>query len=532
MEPSKTKVIKRRNLGVVCRKGIRRSSSLGSKSGSNSSKKNSFFDRTGLKQKNKVLAATLNQTRIQNATLCQKLNQMKGEIFDLKGENVELRREKQAISATARLTESDIQKKLEEIIGPIRTSLQQAYNHTLGLSENMTNSLTMLESLQNHSDRGQNRLSDELAASWFQKTPASSLKKTPQASVPPRVMGFEIHKPKISISRLDVSALNQARARPMPRPQQPAPDVEPAAPEAIPPEQDDNVDTTNEADMDEPPILIRTRRRQRPMRHPPNIAHLGPLNENVEEEEVEEEEVEQGETVLLFPRLVLERIRLTPTRSSSISSRRASAGEEVTDRTLSPTPRTSTASPQQEPDTPRSRESFGDFSRRMGGLDPMEGPSWLFSDNDVNNGPKHTKSRDEKRKENSLKARLSSASRKLSIEPENEEENRLEEELPLPLPSQPELRQDEPEVQPGTLAQSEPEVQRESEEPRRRGGSRAAAQAARSSLKEPTLGSKLRQGDPVSNSVYNDFVPNTKRKSDRKSSKGSSSKKKKSSDGK
>ena len=54
----------------------------------------------------------------------------------------------------------------------------------------------------------------------------------------------------------------------------------------------------------------------------------------------------------------MERIRLTPTRSSSISSRRASAGEEVTDRTLSPTPRTSTASPQQEPDTPRSRESF------------------------------------------------------------------------------------------------------------------------------------------------------------------------------
>ena len=85
----------------------------GSKSGSNSSKKNSFFDRTGLKQKNKVLAATLNQTRIQNAALCQKLNQMKGEIFDLKGENVELRREKQAISATARLTESDIQRKLE-----------------------------------------------------------------------------------------------------------------------------------------------------------------------------------------------------------------------------------------------------------------------------------------------------------------------------------------------------------------------------------------------------------------------------------
>ena len=137
----------------------------------------------------------------------------------------------------------------------------------------MTNSLSMLESLQNHSNHGQNRLSDELAASWFQKSPANNLKKTPQASVPPRVMGFEIHKPKISISRLDMSAF-QGLVRPVARPQQPAPEEEAAEPE-VPPEQDDNVDTTNEADMDEPPILIRTRRRQRPMRHPPNIAHLG-----------------------------------------------------------------------------------------------------------------------------------------------------------------------------------------------------------------------------------------------------------------
>ena len=163
----------------------------------------------------------------------------------------------------------------------------------------------------------------------------------------------------------------------------------------------------------------------------------------------------------------------------------------------------------------------------MGSLDPMEGPSWLFSDNDINNGPKQTKSRDEKRKENSLKARLSSASRKLSIEPENEE---TEVTLPSQLETDVEV-QSETEIQPEPEVQTEPEVQSESEEPRRRGGSRAAAQAARNSLKEPTLGSKLRQGDPVGNSVYNDFVPGTKRKSDRKSSKGSS-KKKKSSDGK
>jgi hypothetical protein len=97
----------------------------------------------------------------------------------------------------------------------------------------------MLESLQKHSNRGSNRLSDEIAAGWFQKSPANHLRQTPQASVPPRVMGFEIQtKPKIRMTRLDMSALRGLVP----------PVVVPAAvaPEP-PPEQDDNIDTTNEA---------------------------------------------------------------------------------------------------------------------------------------------------------------------------------------------------------------------------------------------------------------------------------------------
>ena len=83
---------------------------------------------------------------------------------------------------------------------------------------------------------------------------------------------------------------------------------------------------------------------------------LGSLEENVqaEAEEEEEVEVEQGETVLLFPRLVLERIRLTP--STRPSSRRQS--EDSSNRAQSPVQGSSTTIPQQAPDTPRSRESF------------------------------------------------------------------------------------------------------------------------------------------------------------------------------
>ena len=83
---------------------------------------------------------------------------------------------------------------------------------------------------------------------------------------------------------------------------------------------------------------------------------LGSLEENVQaeaDEEEEEVEVEQGETVLLFPRLVLERIRLTPTTRPS--SRRQS--EDSSNRAPSPVQGSSTI-PQQAPDTPRSRESF------------------------------------------------------------------------------------------------------------------------------------------------------------------------------
>merc|ERR1712166_1068425 len=313
-------------------------------------------------------------------------------------------------------------------------------------------------------------------------------------------MGFEIQtKPKIRMTRLDMSALQGLGL---------VHTVAPAAAPEPPPEQDDNIDTTNEANImqeeDEEPSIVIRRRRRRPMRQPPNVSHLGSLEENPqeeaeEEEEEEEVEIEQGETVLLFPRLVLERIRLTPTTRPS--SRRQS--EDSSNRAPSPVQGSSTI-PQQAPDTPRSRESFEDFTRRSF-LDPMEGPSWLFSDADINNGPRQTKSRDEKRKENSLKARLSSASRKLSIDPENEGASRLDEE------------EEEAEETETTEVEAEPEPE---VEPRRRGGARAAATAARSSLKEPTLGSKLRQGDRASNSVYDDFVPGTKRKSDRKSSKG------------
>ena len=362
-------------------------------------------------------------------------------------------------------------------------------------------------------------MSQELASSWFQKTAQSQLKNTPQATVPPRVMGYEIHKPKIRISRLDMSALN-----------------------VQPPDQDNNVDTTNDGtdasnddnddndDDEEDPIIIRTRRRRpenRPQpvsegedeaeasiiirtRRPRPPPQPNPSNlDNISEEEGhvasaddndddEDEQDRNHETVLLFPRLVLERIRLTPSRASSSATSRRQSGESPTVISSSP-------------ETPRARESFDDFIGGLGGLDPMEGPSWLFSDDNATPAKskktkqRQTKSREEKRQENTLKARLSSASRKLSLE--GEEPSAI-----LPV----ETVADEPSSSSSSdIAPAEG-----------RRGSRAAAKAARSALKEQPMNTKLRQGDPNSKSVYDDFVPGTKRKSDNKKLVKSTKKKK------
>jgi hypothetical protein len=68
-------------------------------------------------------------------------------------------------------------------------------------------------------------------------------------------------------------------------------------------------------------------------------------------------------------------------------------------------------------ETPRSRESFDDFTRRLGGIDAMEGPSWLYSSETT--AERVAKPRDHSRREkaqaNTLKARLSGASKRLSM---------------------------------------------------------------------------------------------------------------------
>lgn len=210
----------------------------------------------------------------------------------------------------------------------MRTILNQALNHSFGLTDNLTNSLNMLESLHKQSNQSQNRLSAELASSWIQKT-ASYKETPPQALVTPRVNGHEIHKPKIRIARLDLNSF----------------------PNVVLPDQDNNVDTT-EGDADDQDdengeaIYLRSGRRSLNAILPNNVNTTEEVDNNDEEEativvrsrrrrsvaprqrlepvpnlaniveEPDEESNDGEEMVLLVPRVVLERITVTPSRRS------------------------------------------------------------------------------------------------------------------------------------------------------------------------------------------------------------------------
>jgi hypothetical protein len=133
----------------------------------------------------------------------------------------------------------------QELIAPLQTSLKLAFDHTVGLSDNLSNGMNMIDSLQKYKRTSDQPVSEEsssfnvpyrpapLPANWKSK---DQLKETPQATVSPRVMGFEIHKPKIRIARLDMTeyrlALASVRTQPLP-------------------DQDNNIDTTENNHGDE-----------------------------------------------------------------------------------------------------------------------------------------------------------------------------------------------------------------------------------------------------------------------------------------
>jgi len=177
------------------------------------------------------------------------------------------------------------------------------------------------------------------------------------------------------------------------------------------------------------------------------------------------------ETVILVPRIVLERVTTT--------------------------------------EMPRVRESNEDFFRRLSGIDALEGPSWLFNESAASPGRPSDQRKSGPKKSDQRKSDQRSSDHK-QVDPVTSDQRVNEESDPRPASEAP-----------GANETSEP---RESDIGGRKRSSRAAASAA--SYKEPSLNKKMRQGDPNSASVYKDYVPQTKA---RKKSSGGSARGKKNS---
>lgn len=254
----------------------------------------------------------------------------------------------------------------------------------------------------------------------------SLLKRKKLQRVTPLVSGHAIHsRPKVNIQRLDLNDLNnliqnenlriQQHEEPNPMPQElnndPADEHLSAIGEEIQSESGD--------DQEESSSPIRTSRSQssfRPRRASflqANSAPQGNLSPVVlledvsgliESFHVEErsrrsdpasatstDEPNNGETVLLVPRLVLERVTLTPGRSVAASSATpSSASVAATPVKIDPEPEGKNPKEEKPPvsaeqpidDTPIQRETNTEFMERMLNIDAMEGPSWMFEEDD------------------------------------------------------------------------------------------------------------------------------------------------------
>ena len=176
------------------------------------------------------------------------------------------------------------------------------------------------------------------------------------------------------------------------------------------------------------------------------------------------------ETVLLLPRLVLERVTTT--------------------------------------ETPRARESNEEFFRRLSGIDAMEGPSWLFNESPAAARHSDPRQSDQRKKSDQRQSDQRQSDQRQSDQRQSD-------------PRQSDQRQSDQRESVASASNETSELG-ESDAGSRKRSSRRAGSAA--SYKEPSLNKKMRQGDPNSASVYKDYVPQTKAK--KKSSGGSGRSKK------
>jgi len=552
--------------GVSCR-DLRTSVSARSSSASSSGANTGAYWRrraNELKSQNAALAAALNAKAVECREAEETANQ-------LRAENVSLRVET-GTSEGAEWDEGAFQRRLADYMEPLKGALSQVLGHTGALTESLTKAMQLASapgrrsrSLAALSGRGQ---APPLSAVSQPVQPLDVPRRAAEAGaavvarVSPTIEGHAIYKPQIEIQRLDPGEIQRMQGATMGHEEEGevAEEDEPLGPafgrdeEPERPQRLFNAfrmseiheEDEPEVENDEPSRTPRRRNRMASLTGNSPIVLLDDVSSLLSRynltQESEAEEGEEGEdngqhpnVELLVPRLVLERVKVNGRRNSN-------AGSNAARRSLF------------EADSERNeaaRESHKDFEARLLNVNPLEGPSWLFGDQ-----------RGRKRLAKEIMERTKSSTHPNPEEDEEGPENDKPEAQAIDRPEQSEAEQPERSDTDGPARRQKrvnPDDGDHGQKPKKRvryadslpstttspatssalappkrasvppttsaeGNGRPrrrAAQTAVSSLREPALGSKLRQGDPNTESVYSDYVPKVKVKKDRSSKRGS-----------
>ena len=414
---------------------------------------------------------------------------MKGKLLDAKMENAELRAK--SCTTPSSFSRIAIHREMQSYLEPMMKSLGQALDHTVGLSKTLTQSMQFATALERQTATSNSPLK---RSPCTETTPKQSV-----AQILPMIKGHCISQPKIRMTRVRNSDVDVETAR--------------------------SPSSATETSESSPPLMVRQRQRRLRMRNVQaresiamNISDVVEDDEEVhEEDDDEEEEIASENTVLLIPRLVLDRVTINSESPDLQPSRRKRRQSLVSF----------------QGDTPKklpkvilkddALKIMSKLNQRKKDCDREPIPDWRFDslqEEDSPVRPQHcaesspVKREEESPVRNVEKSPVKSKIRNKSARNERRESNEefIERVMAVDPMEGPSWLFDDN----GKKRRAPPKpakVKEKSDESgdTRRSRRRAAA-AAVGSLKEPSTGKKLRQGDPTSSSIYPDYVPQTKPK--------------------
>ena len=387
----------------------------------NSSRSNSMLHSAAeeeLKKNNAELAKALNLHKEALARLVKEKQEQENEMMTLKMEISELRRASQDPGKL----EVEVERRVREEVGRLQQDLRSAVEHTVGLSTILTRLVTTTKSraslvpsaANRSSDVGGSRLRPVVGGgvSWARETspPARQLSK-----VSPMVEGHAISRPRIQLTRMDLSAVQQVNTESeLPTEQEEQEEPSPPPTPAVTVEDTESPNVNNIDDDEEfqptPPLP--------PGRNPFDLTNIReestfledsvlstmeetlvtPNMEVVEEEdsqELDEEREEEEGTSLHLTNLTSTTVRQSTRLSLRPGQARALSPEAGRSPVIlqpppgvpgtSPyvlasqevSPAAAAANPASHNNSASFSESF--FLEQMGDIDPREGPSWLFA---------------------------------------------------------------------------------------------------------------------------------------------------------